>query len=285
MTATLFADRLFDAIEGVGAAACVGLDPDLARLPGGLGGRSPTEAIEAFSLGVLEAIVPEGGPIVPAVKAQSACYERYGSGGVVALERTIKRANELGLVVILDAKRGDIGVSARHYAAAAVGMGAHAITVNAYLGPETVEPYLDAGLGVFVLVRTSNPGSDAVQSRVLRDDRTVAEMMADHVAALGERYMGENGYSSVGAVVGATKAGDTEALRARMPRQFFLVPGFGAQGGTVETVRGLVDGRGGGVLVSASRSVIYAGEPDGADWRASVRSAASAFADEARALG
>ncbi len=285
MTATLFADRLFDAIEGVGAAACVGLDPDLARLPGGPGEQSPAEAIEKFSTGVLDAIVGEGGPIVPAVKAQSACYERYGSGGVAALERTIERANELGLVVILDAKRGDIGVSARHYAAAAVGMGAHAITVNAYLGPETVEPYLDAGLGVFILVRTSNPGSDAVQSRVLRDDRTVAEMMADHVAELGERYMGKHGYSSVGAVVGATKPGDAKAMRARMPRQFFLVPGFGAQGGTVETVRGLVDERGGGVLVSASRSVIYAGEPDGTDWRASIRSAASALADEVRALG
>ncbi len=285
MSVTPFADRLFDAIEGVGTAACVGLDPDAARLPGELGGQSPAEAIEAFSLGVLEAIVPDSGPIVAAVKAQSACYERYGSAGVVALERTIDRANELGLVVILDAKRGDIGVSARHYAAAAVGMGAHAITVNAYLGPETVEPYLDAGLGVFVLVRTSNPGSDVVQSRALRDDRTVAEMMADHVAALGERYIGENGYSSVGAVVGATKPGDAEALRTRMPRQFFLVPGFGAQGGTVETVRGLVDGRGGGVLVSASRSVIYAGEPDGADWQESIRSAASAFADEVSALG
>ena len=285
MTATPFADRLFDAIEGVGSAACVGLDPDVARLPGGPGEGSPAEAIEEFSLGVLEAIVPDGGPIVAAVKAQSACYERYGSAGVVALERTIERANELGLVVILDAKRGDIGVSARHYAAAAAGMGVHAITVNAYLGPETVEPYLEAGLGVFVLVRTSNPGSDAVQSRVLRDDRTVAEMMADHVAELGERYMSKNGYSSVGAVVGATKPGDAEAMRARMPRQFFLVPGFGAQGGTVESVRGLVDARGGGVLVSASRSVIYPAQPEGTDWRASIRSAASAFADEVRALG
>ena len=284
MTATLFADRLFDAIERVGTAACVGLDPDLARLPGGLGEKSPAEAIEEFSLGVLEAIVPGGRPIVPVVKVQSACYERHGSAGVAAMERTIDRANQLGLVVILDAKRGDIGVSARHYAAAAIGMGAHAITVNAYLGPETVEPYLDAGLGVFVLVRTSNPDSDAVQSVRLEDGRTVAEMMGGHVAALGDRFMGECGYSNVGAVVGATKPEDAGAMRRCMPNQFFLVPGFGAQGGTVETVRGLLDERGGGVLVSASRSVIYAAEADGANWRASIRSAASAFADEMRAL-
>jgi orotidine-5'-phosphate decarboxylase len=290
MPSLLFADRLFAAIDAArspsGCPACVGLDPVVDRLPASLQGLPPAEAIERFCVGVLEAMAggAEGTLVVPAIKPQSACFERHGSAGMAALERTIARASDLGFVVILDAKRGDIGISANHYAAAAANMGAHAITVNGYLGPETIEPYLDAGLGVFVLVRTSNAGSDAVQSVKLDDGRTVAEMMAHHVAQLGERFMGDCGLSSVGAVVGATKPDDARAMRAAMPNQFFLVPGFGAQGGTVETVRGLLDARGGGVLVTASRSVIYPHCTDGEDWQQAIRRAASAFADEVRTL-
>jgi orotidine-5'-phosphate decarboxylase len=157
---------------------------------------------------------------------------------VSVLAEMMGRASEAGLAVVLDAKRGDIGVSAEHYAASAKSMGAGAITVNAYLGPETIKPYLSAGLGAFVLVRTSNPDSDAVQSLKLSDGRTVGEMMADHVAGLGAACVGSHGYSDVGAVVGATKAEDGRALRARMPKQFFLVPGDGAQGGTADDIRG-----------------------------------------------
>ncbi len=298
MTNLSFADRLSAAIDAPHFPApcpgCVGLDPVFEKLPEPLQNLPPAEAIERFCVGVLEAMVQtdnatdaggaEARLIVPAVKPQSACFERYGCAGMAALERTIARANDLGFVVILDAKRGDIGISASHYAAAAIGMGAHAITVNGYLGPETIEPYLDAGLGVFVLVRTSNPGSDAVQSARLDDGRTVAQMMANHVATLGETSMGDCGYSNVGAVVGATKPEDAKAMRAHMPRQMFLVPGFGAQGGTVETVRGLLDERGGGVLVTASRSVIYPPCKDGDDWQASVRAAASALAEQLRTL-
>ena len=285
-----FADRLFAAIKKARCPACVGLDPVMDRLPEQLKNLRASNAIERFSCGVLDALVDGGNDgtkggklVVPAVKPQTACFERHGSTGVAALKRTIARANELGFVVILDAKRGDIGISAAHYAAAAVDMGAHAITVNGYLGPETIEPYLDAGLGVFVLVRTSNPGSDAVQSLLLEDGRTVAEMMGGHVATLGERLIGACGYSNVGAVVGATKPEDARAMRACMPNQFFLVPGFGAQGGTIETVRGLVDARGGGVLVTASRSVIYGFESND-DWQSQVREAARVFVDQFRDL-
>src|SRR5262249_2518895 len=115
--------------------------------------------------------------------------------------------------------------------------GADALTVSGYLGPDTIEPFLKPGHGAFVLVRTSNPGSDAVQSLPLADGRTIAEMMADHVAALGATRRGKRGLSDVGAVVGATKAADAASLRKRMPDQIFLVPGYGAQGGRLDDVR------------------------------------------------
>lgn len=272
-----FADRLARALERSGSAACVGLDPVYERLPAEVtsGATSPAAAIESFCMGVIEAVAPHVG----VVKPQSACFERHGWAGVAALTRVCRAAHEAGLLVLLDAKRGDIGVTAEHYAAATAGLPADALTVNAYLGPATVEPYLKAGLGVFVLVRTSNPDSDAVQSHPLADGRTVAEMMADQVAALGESRVGTSGYSDVGAVVGATKAADGRALRERMPRQVFLVPGYGAQGGTADDVRALLDARGGGVLVNASRSVIYA-PASGGDWRAGVREAAARFVQE-----
>lgn len=191
-------------------------------------------------------------------------------------------ARSLGFILVLDAKRGDIGISAGHYAAAAARLRADAITVNGYLGPSTLEPYLEHGLGLFVLVRTSNPDSDDVQARRLDDGRTVAGMMADLVAELGRTRRGAGGLSDVGAVVGATKSSEGRELRARMPDQVFLVPGYGAQGGTAEDVRALLRGDGRGVLVTASRSVIY---PKGADdWNKSVRDAARRFAEEVRAV-
>ncbi len=281
-----FADRLLSAMERLHSSACVGLDPVSDKFPAALrsSNSDPITAIERFTEGVIDAVTE----IVPAVKFQSACFERYGSLGIAALARTMKRANDRGLVVILDAKRGDIGISAEHYAAAAAALGAHAITVNAYLGPATVEPYLAAGLGVFILVRTSNPDSDAVQSLALTDGRTIAGMMADHAAMLGTKHLGTRGMSSVGAVVGATKAEDGRALRARMPRQIFLVPGYGAQGGTAKDIRALLTPVGvcatGGVLVTASRSVIYAFSEKDADWKLSVERAAQLLVSELRTI-
>lgn len=280
-----FSDILVDAIRTAGAPTCIGLDPVLDRLPASLRAEhaDPVAAIGAFCRGVIEAVAG----LAPAVKFQSACFERYGGPGVALLHALCAEAREAGLVVILDAKRGDIGVTAEHYAAAAAVTRAHALTANAYLGPSTLEPYLAAGLGLFVLVRTSNPDSDAVQSSRLADGRSVAEAMADLVAQLGERHLGRHGYSTVGAVVGATKAEDGRALRARMPRQFFLVPGYGAQGGTADDIRALLDGRpecGGGVLVTASRSVIYAFEASDQNWAKAVKRAALKFADEIRAV-
>jgi orotidine-5'-phosphate decarboxylase len=283
---TCFSDRLAGGIDRLGTPACVGLDPVVDKLPASVRTGGDVAAIEAFSLGVIEAVAG----IVPIVKPQSACFERYGAKGVAALERVILGARQRGLIVILDAKRGDIGVSAEHYAAAAFDgeAKADALTVSGYLGADTLTPYRRSGAGIFVLVRTSNPGSDGVQGLKLSDGRTVGEMMADVVSTLGAGQMGARGLSDVGAVVGATKAADGRALRARMPGQYFLVPGFGAQGGTLADVRELV--RGGaktmgekGVVVNASRSVIYPGG-SGSDWKGAIRDAAKAFAEELRGL-
>ncbi len=273
-----FADRLVDAIAQRGAPACVGIDPVLERLPAPFRGPDPAAVIDAFSRAVIDLVAP----IVPAVKLQSACFERYGSAGVAALERTAAHASKAGLAVVLDAKRGDIGLTAEHYAESAARLGAHAVTVNGYLGPDTLRPFLDRGLGIFVLVRTSNPDSDAIQSHRLADGRTVAEMMADQVATIGRPCTGRHGFSDVGAVVGATKAGEGAALRARMPDQIFLVPGYGAQGGRAEDVRAMLAPDGRGVLVTASRSVIY--PADGKPWSMGVADAAKTFCDELQGI-
>ena len=283
-----FADRLDAAIARSGAPACVGLDPVLERIPESVraGASGPADAIEAFCRGVLGAI--DGS--IAIVKAQSACFERYGGAGVAALTRVIARAHEHGHVVILDAKRGDIGVSAAHYAAFAFeAMNADAVTVSPYLGADTLGPYLAdryADRGLFVLVRTSNPGSDGVQGQTLIDGRSVAELAADITIDAGAGRIGACGFSNVGAVVAATKPADARTLRARMPRQLFLVPGYGAQGGGAESVRALLGDDGRGAVVTASRSVIYAfeGAAPGSDWRAAIRDASTRLAGEIAAV-
>ncbi len=281
-----FADDLCASIRAAGSPVCVGLDPVLESLPPECrNAADAATAIERFAVGVVDAVAG----VAPAVKFQSACFERYGSRGLAALERSIAHARSRGIIVILDAKRGDIGISAAHYAAAAAGLGAHAVTVNGYLGMSGVEPFLADGLGVFVLVRTSNPDSDAVQSPRLADGRSVAELLADQVAALGAKSIGTSGFSAAGAVVGATKSADGKALRARMPHQIFLVPGYGAQGGTAHDIRALLTPNGGGaggggVLVTASRSVIYAKPAAGESWQAAVSRAAQILAGEIAAV-
>ncbi len=287
LTPTHPADRLATAIARAGAPVCVGMDPVLESLPAAVRARhhEPLAAVDEFGLGVVEAVAG----VVPAIKFQSACYERYGGAGVTLLERHAHHAAERGLVVILDAKRGDIGISAAHYAAAAKRTGAHFITVNGYLGLATVKPYLDAGLGVFVLVRTSNPESDSIQSARIADGRSVAELVGAEVASFGASYVGDNGLSDVGAVVGATKASDASALRAAMPNQIFLIPGYGAQGGTADDIRGMLrtgrtNATDSGVLVTASRSVIYAFKPEAGEWTPSVRAAAVTLRDEIAAI-
>ncbi|WP_428386340.1 orotidine-5'-phosphate decarboxylase [Mucisphaera sp.] len=281
-----FADRLQKAIDVCGAPVCVGLDPVLERLP--VTAEEPLAAIETFCEGVLEAVAG----VVPVVKFQSACFERYGWRGVRLLESLLVRGRERGVLSINDAKRGDIAISASHYAEALLGQAdsADALTINGYLGQDSIEPFVEVakreGAGLFVLVRTSNPGGDALQATTLAGGGTVASCLAEIVRACGAGLLGDQtGLSCVGAVVGATKADEAERLRAVMPEQIFLLPGFGAQGGDAKGLRRFATAEGRGLLVTASRSVIYPGGT-GSDWRGAIRLAAERMRDEvAAALG
>jgi orotidine-5'-phosphate decarboxylase len=268
------ADRMCSAIDRAGAPLCVGIDPVRERLPDVLQALDPIDAFRAFSVGIIDAVTSEAA----AVKFQSACFERLGYKGIELLGQLRIHANECNLQVILDAKRGDIGISAEHYASAVTADGpCDWVTVNPYLGVDGIEPFLDVGLGVFCLVRTSNPSGDAIQQQQLDDGRTVAESIADLLHTLGQNYLGESGWSSVGVVVGATKPDEALSLRNRMENQIFLMPGIGAQGATPEMVSGcFADGH--GALATASRSVIY--PPLQSDWQADIAHAVKALASE-----
>ncbi len=272
------ADRLLDAVDAIGSPVCVGLDPVSNKMPAALTTLPPLTALSQFSISIVERL--KG--IVPVVKIQSACYERFGPEGMRVLLETMQAARENGIIAILDAKRGDIGISAEHYSWAAYEC-YHAdwCTVNGYLGMDGIEPFLNRG-GAFALVRTSNPGSDALQALRMESGLTIAETVATLVAAAGKTSVGARGYSVLGAVVGATKAREAASLRAHMPQQIFLVPGFGAQGGTVEDVKPCFHQDGRGALVTASRSVIYPAHSEQGDWLSSIQRAAQSFADEIR---
>lgn len=270
MSAVPFGERLALAVEAVGAPVAVGLDPHLDRYPASLRARfvgrhgaegraAAAEAIRAFDAAALDALAGR----VAAVKLQFAFYEQLGAPGWAALEATTARARALGLLVIGDAKRGDISSTAAAYATAALDpdgpLGCDALTVNPWMGFDTLEPFLSvcrsAGRGLFVLVRTTNPGSADLQRW---GTPSGAERVADAVARLGASLVGERGLSSVGAVVGAqVPEAEQRALRERMPAAWFLVPGVGAQGGGPREALAGARSDGLGSLVVASRSVLF----------------------------
>lgn len=274
-------DRLVDRMDELATPACVGLDPVIEKLPPSLTeSYDAVSSIERFSIGVVEAV----GGQVPVLKVQSACFERYGSAGWAAMERVVVCARDAGLWVLLDAKRGDIATSASHYAHAAVSLGVDAITVNPYLGPSSIEPFLEAGLAVFALCRTSNPDSDVLQAAVLDDGSTVAEHVGSMLDEIGSRWMGNRGLSALGAVVGATQTQSAQSLRQRMPNTMFLMPGIGAQGASVSDVatlrRSVETGSRSGLMPTASRSVLYP-KTGTSDWIAAISQAARTFAAQA----
>ena len=239
--------------------------------------------IEQFSLGVIESVATD----TAAVKIQAACYERYGPEGYAAMWRVLAAARASGLAVVLDFKRGDIGISAEHYAASARASGAHWTTISPYLGADGILPFLAEGFGSFALVRTSNPSGDALQAQPMADGSSVALRVARMIDELGRPTVGASGYSTLGAVIGATKRDEIAALRAAMPHTMFLVPGYGAQGGTADDVRACFNrgDRGStGALITASRSVIYPKSAPGTAWQSAIRNAARTFADEIRAI-
>ncbi len=286
-----FVDRLLEAAAEKAAPVCVGVDPVYDRLPEAIrtqrhfndpdDDESAADALFEFSRHVLRVVSPH----VPAVKFQAACFERYHAPGLQCLGGLIEEARSLDLLVILDAKRGDIGPSSAHYAAGCLAdsedaVGPDALTVNSYLGADGLQPFIDTaaaqGKGLFALVRTSNPGGDALQSLALADGRTVAEAVGAMIAEAGAAHVGQCGYSLLGAVVGATRPQDAAKLREVMPQQLFLVPGYGAQGGTAEDVRACFKEDRSGALVTASRSITYAfDDPSDADWSGKVAAAAA----------
>ena len=284
-----FADRLLAAIAAKGSPVCVGLDPTLGNLPAAVvaNSRGPVQAVEAFCMGLIEAVAP----IVPAVKPQSAYFEALGPEGVAVYFRVVAAAKQAGLIVIGDVKRNDIGSTAEAYAAGHLAGpdAADAVTVNGYLGADGIEPFVkvarETGRGLFVLVRTSNPSAAAIQDFASADGRKLYEHMAAQVAAIGstEGLVGASGYSCVGAVVGATWPAQARELRAMMPRQIVLVPGYGAQGASAADCAASFKPDRTGAIVNASRSVIFAHtrkEYAGLEWRQAVAAAARGFASD-----
>ena len=286
------ADRLVASIERTGSIACVGLDPRPSLLPPALrdrhlqrhgpGSTAVAAAFVEFNRAIIDAVAGR----CAAVKPQAACYEAYGSAGFAALEATVAHAEEAGIPVVLDAKRGDIGSTAAHYGQMAFGgapglddrplpgMGATWMTVNPYLGRDGVLPILgETTAGLFVLVKTSNPSSGDLQDRDAADG-SVADLAASLVDTWGRDRMAACGLSDIGAVVGATYPDHARALRERMPDTIFLVPGYGAQGaGAADALAGRRDD-GRGVLVSSSRAICGAWQADGSDdWAGAARDA------------
>lgn len=251
-----------------------GLDPYPNRLPEEIRALELPEdrAAYEFCRGILEAVEPE----VAAVKLQAAYFERLGPAGMAVYAALIDDARELGLPVIADVKRGDIGPVAAAYAEAHFSVyGAACVTVNPYMGADTVLPFLEAsrrenrGGGVFALVATSNPSATSFQNAT---EPPLYEVAARLVAELGE--VGEHGYTDLGAVVGVTRPETGARVRELLPRTLFLSPGYGAQGGGAGEVRPLLDGAGGGVLVNSSRRILYAYEGSDLDFREAAGEAA-----------
>jgi orotidine-5'-phosphate decarboxylase len=277
-----FSDRLAAAIERTGTVSCVGIDPHLERLAEGLAPEgAPREVVadglRRFGLGVVDAVAD----LVPAVKPQSAFFEALGAPGVAALEAVCAAAQDAGLLVVLDVKRGDIGSTAAAYARATLdagGMGADCLTVSPYLGPESMAPFLDRApaKGMFVLVRTSNPGAGAWQ---LGGEPALADRVAAWIEASNAPRLGACGLGPVGAVVGATlDAAERRRWRAALPHSWILAPGFGAQGAGPADLVELARPGGGGLLVPVSRAVLFpAGGHDGIGFVDAIRARTQAL--------
>jgi orotidine-5'-phosphate decarboxylase len=258
-------------VERKGAPLCVGLDPDPALMPAGV------DLLE-FCRGIVDAVAETA----VAVKPQTAFFEAMGAGGWAALVEVCEYARGAGLLVIADAKRGDVPSTARAYAAAFAPL-ADAVTVNPYLGFDSVEPFLAYdGLGVLVVLKTSNPGSADLQDLPLEDGRPFWEHVAGHVDRWGEDWVGDSGLSSVGAVVGATHPHLLETARSLLPRAVLLLPGVGAQGGRLEDLAAAFTAGPASALPSASRSVIYA--DGGGNWQEAAAAEAERLAGELRAV-
>ncbi len=274
-------DTLLKKIDKMGNPTVVGLDPTIEMIPLSLKnkmyemyGKTPKAVSEMF-LSFNKEIIDSTCDIVPAVKPQIAMYERYGIDGIKAYIDTIEYAKKKQMVVIGDIKRGDISSTAAAYASHIECTNIEGqefdlwkedwITVNPYLGFDGIKPFIEAcnkkDRGIFILVKTSNPSSSQLQD-IIVEGKTIYERVADLVCEWGKQSMGEMGYSRVGAVVGATHKEQGESLRKLMPNTFFLVPGYGAQGGTGADLKGFFDKDGRGCIINSSRGIIASYKKD-----------------------
>lgn len=285
----MIVDKLIEAIIAKQNPTCVGLDTSFEYLPetmreGVHDFSGAAQAIVRFNKGVIDAVCD----VVPAVKVQIAYYEQYGAAGLSAFYETLLYAKSKGLIVITDAKRNDIGATAAQYSAAYLGLteinGASAqafpsdmLTVNGYLGSDGIVPFVNDckryEKGIFVLVKTSNPSSGELQNLRLTDGRTVFECMGDMVEEWGKETVGKYGYSAVGAVVGATHPEEAKILRDRLAHTFFLIPGYGAQGGNAEMLKNSFRKGGMGGIVNNSRGILCAYKKRGGEYDGAARQA------------
>jgi orotidine-5'-phosphate decarboxylase len=292
-----FADRLVSVCRAKGNSLCVGLDPRWDLLPREICGRfmmaTPEPmpgAFEEFCLRVLDVVAP----LVPIVKPQSAFFETCGPAGLAVLQVVLRRARELGLVTILDSKRNDIASTAEAYADAVFAAPrqqewpqavwpADAMTINPYLGRDAVEPFLGSARkvrgGVFVLVRTSNKGAGQFQDLECAG-KPIYRHVAEAVGAWAAENPGQSGYGDVGAVVGATHPGELALIRQWVPNVVFLVPGYGAQGGSAADVAAAFRDDGTGAIVNSSRGITAAFAPAEPRWEQAVEQATRAAIDD-----
>jgi orotidine-5'-phosphate decarboxylase len=286
---THFADRLAEAVERKRSQLVVGLDPSADHLPVELRGEvhrgreEAAAACERFCRGLVDAVAP----YVVAVKPQVAFFEALGADGIRALEEVCAYSRSAGLQVIADGKRGDIGSTARAYATAFLEGDpplADALTVNPYLGRDSIEPFLAAcrrhGAGIFCVVKTSNSGGGEIQDLALTDGRRLWQHVARLVQEWGEDLLGERGLSAVGAVIGATHPRAVGEARRLLPRAVLLLPGVGAQGATPADVARAFTSGPASALVNVSRDVIYAFRVSGMEWRSAAAAEASRYARE-----
>ena len=296
-------DVLQDKIRKLKNPTVAGLDARIEYVPEhirraafeefGVGRRGAAEAVYQFNAGLIDALCD----VVPAVKPQAAYYENLGWQGMEVLERTIKYAKEKGLFVIADIKRGDIGSTAAAYAEGWLSgakiqgevfpaFDADCVTLNGYMGSDSILPFLEAAKAldkcVFVLVKTSNPGSGELQD-LIAGDRQIYQAMGDLTQRIAKGTQGKYGYTIAGAVTGATYPSDIRALRKRLEHTFFLVPGYGAQGGTADDVRFAFNEYGHGAIVNSSRGIMCAWQKtggDGRDFGEAARNAAIAMRED-----
>ena len=268
-------DKLINKIKETNNPTVMGLDPRYDMLPNCIKEKY-SGSVEKITQGILEynkALIDATYDIIPAIKPQMAFYEMFGVEGIKCFKETCKYAKEKGMIIIVDAKRGDIGSTAAGYSNAYLGktpMGeieesfyyADFLTVNPYLGSDGIKPFVEDckkyDKGIFVLVKTSNPSSGELQDLKLENGKTIYETVGSLVENWGEEVRGENGYSSVAAVVGATYPEQLQTLREQMPHTFFLIPGYGAQGGKAEDIALGFDKNGLGGIINASRSLMCA---------------------------